>query len=95
MRRGNADAAEGRNDRNDGAVRIEMYLVHADRSVLVKIRRIVIVVVEEIPLTLELYDRMVSGPSHNRIEYHTLIGERSVRIVANTIAEVVGVTSRI
>ena len=42
---------------------------------------------EEIPLAAVLEDGMMSGPSHYWREDDTLIGERSVGIVAHGIAE--------
>ena len=53
------------------------------------------VVVEEEPLVLKLHDRMMGRPTNNRIENHALIGEGSVRIVTDSIAEHVAVTSRV
>ena len=51
--------------------------------------------IEQEPLALELYDAVMGRPAYNRIEDHTLIGERSVRIVADGIAEEMTVASRI
>ena len=51
--------------------------------------------IEQEPLTLELYDAVMGRPAYNRIEDHALIGERSVRIVADGIAEEMTVASRI
>ena len=53
------------------------------------------VVIEQIPLSLILYDAVVSGPTNNRIQDDTLIGEWSIRIVTDGIAEEVAITSRI
>jgi hypothetical protein len=53
------------------------------------------VVIEQIPLTLILYDAVVSGPSYNGVKDNTLIGERTIRIIANSIAQHVAVTSRV
>ena len=50
---------------------------------------------EEIPFTLVLKDGVVSGPTHYGSEDNTLICERSVGIVACSIAEQVTVTCRI
>jgi len=50
---------------------------------------------EQIPLALIFYDRVVGGPSYNGIENDTLIGERSVGIVTNGIAEEVAVACRV
>ena len=47
--------------------------------------------IEQEPLALVLYDAVVRGPAHDGIEEHTLIGERSVGVVANGIAEEVAV----
>ena len=43
--------------------------------------------IEQEPLALVLHDAVVRGPTHNGIEEHTLIGERSVGVVADTVAE--------
>ena len=51
--------------------------------------------VEEIPLAFVLGDGVVSGPANDRSEDHALIGERSVRIVTNGIAEEVAVACRV
>ena len=51
------------------------------------------IVMEQIPLALELSNSVVSGPANNRCKNHTLIGERSVRIVADCIAKEVAVAS--
>jgi hypothetical protein len=51
--------------------------------------------IAQVPLTLELYDRVVSRPAYHRIKDHTLIAERSVRRIANGIAEIVAITSRV
>ena len=53
------------------------------------------VVIEQIPLALVLYDRVVSGPSYDGIQDDALIGERSVGVVADGIAQQVAVTRRI
>ena len=53
------------------------------------------VVMEEIPFALVLHDAVVGGPSHYRSEEDALIGERSVRIVADGVAEEMGVTGRV
>ena len=49
------------------------------------------VVIAEIPLAFIFYDVVVGGPSYSGIENDTLIGERSVGIVTNGIAEEVAV----
>ena len=49
------------------------------------------VVVEQEPLALVLDDAVVGSPAHDGVEEHALIGERSVRIVTNGIAEEVAV----
>ena len=53
------------------------------------------VMIAQIPLTLELHDRVVSRPTYHRIEDHALITERSVRRIANGIAQIVAVTGRV
>lgn len=47
------------------------------------------VVVEQIPFSFILYNGMVRGPTHYRSEDDTLIGERSVRIVADGVTQAV------
>ena len=49
------------------------------------------VVVEEIPVAVILQDAVVCCPADNGVEDHTLIGERTVGIVADSIAEQVTV----
>lgn len=53
------------------------------------------VVIEQEPLALVLDDAVVGSPAHNGIEEHTLIGERSVGVVADGVTEEVAVTGRI
>jgi hypothetical protein len=53
------------------------------------------VMIAQIPLPLILYDRVMSGPTYYRVEYHTLITEWSVRRVTNGIAEIMTVTCRV
>ena len=50
------------------------------------------VVIEQEPLALVLDDAVMGSPAHNGIEEHTLIGERSVGVVSDGIAEEVAVT---
>ena len=45
--------------------------------------------VEQIPFSFILYNGMVRGPTHYRSEDDTLIGERSVRIVADGVTQAV------
>ena len=51
--------------------------------------------IEQVPLTLELYDAVVGSPSHDGVEDDTLVGERPVGVVANAIAEEVAVARRV
>jgi len=51
------------------------------------------IVMEQIPLAIELSNSVVSGPANNWCKNHTLIGEWSVRIVADCIAKEVAVAS--
>ena len=51
------------------------------------------VVMEQIPFAFVLGNGVVSGPAHNRCQNHALIGERSVRIVADCVAKEVAVAS--
>jgi hypothetical protein len=53
------------------------------------------VVVAEIPLTFELYDGVVGGPTYDGVEDDTFIGKWSIGIVANSIAKQVAVTCRV
>ena len=50
------------------------------------------VMMEEIPLALILKNGMMGCPAHYWSEDHTLVGEWSVRIVANTIAKEVAIS---
>ena len=51
--------------------------------------------VEQEPLALILYDAMVCGPTYDGIKQNSLIGEWSVRIITNGIAQIVAVTCRV
>ena len=47
--------------------------------------------IAKIPLPLELYDAVMGCPAYDRIEDDALIGERSIGVVADGIAEEVAV----
>lgn len=51
--------------------------------------------IEQEPLTLVLYNAVMGCPTHNGIEDNALIGEWTVRIITDSIAKHVAVTSRI
>ena len=51
--------------------------------------------IAEIPLSLELDDRVVSSPAYDGIEDDTLIAERAVGVVADGIAQEVTVAGRV
>ena len=51
--------------------------------------------IEQEPLALVLYDRVMGGPAHYWVEDYALISEWAVRIVADTIAQHVAVAGRI
>ena len=51
--------------------------------------------IEQIPLSLILYDRVVGGPSNDGLQDNTLIGEGAVRIVTNGVAKEMAVASRV
>ena len=51
--------------------------------------------IEQEPLALILHDAVMRGPAYDGIEQYALIGERSVRIVADGVAKEVAVACRI
>ena len=53
------------------------------------------VVVEQVPLSLVLYNRVVGGPAYNGVKDNTLIGERSVGVVTRSVAQEVAVAGRV
>ena len=53
------------------------------------------IVITEIPLALEKDDGMMGRPAHYGVKYDTLIGEGSIGIVADGIAEHVAVACRV
>jgi hypothetical protein len=53
------------------------------------------VVIAEIPLSLILYDGMVSGPAYDGVEDDALIAEWAIGVVTNGIAQEVAVASRV
>ena len=53
------------------------------------------VVIEQEPLALILYDRVMGSPSNNRIKDNALIGKWSIRIIADSIAKHVAIAGRI
>ena len=71
------------------AILIEEDSVDACRTVLVEMWRIVVVVVEQIPLSSVFHQRMVIGPAAGRrlVHYDPLIFERSERVVTHGICQ--------
>ena len=53
------------------------------------------VVITQVPLTFELYDRVVGCPTYYWIKDNSLIGKRSIRIISDGIAQEVAVTCRV
>ena len=47
--------------------------------------------IEQIPLALVLYDAVMGGPTNDGFQNHTLIGERSIGVVADGVAKEVAV----
>ena len=70
-------------------------LLHFQRAQMGNIIRGYTVVVAEIPLAFELYDGVVGSPTYDRVKNDTFIGEWSIGIVANSIAEQVAVARRV
>lgn len=53
------------------------------------------VVVEKIPLAFILHDTVMGGPADHRLQDDTLIGERTIGVVAHSIAQIVRVAGAI
>jgi len=53
------------------------------------------IMIEEVCPALELHYRVMSGPAQNRLQNPATVRERAKRIVAGTIAQKVGVSSRV
>ena len=51
--------------------------------------------IEQVPLSLVLYDRVVSRPAYDRIQDDTLIGEGAVGVITNGVAQEVAVARRV
>jgi hypothetical protein len=76
---------------NDLTVGIKLDGLHLEAAQPCGVVRGHAVVVEQIPAAFILNDAVVGGPSYDGIENDALIGERSVGIVTNGIAEEVAV----
>ena len=79
----------------DGAVGVVEQALNLERA---QVRDVIAgnaVVIAQIPLALELDDAVVGSPTYDGVEDDALIGERSVRIIADGIAEEVAVASRV
>ena len=50
---------------------------------------------EQIPFAPVFHDGVVGSPAYHRCQDYSLIGERTVRIVADRIAQAVGITGRV
>ena len=87
-----AYAPEGRSHGLYRAVLVEYHPVYAGRTVLVELGRVVVVVVEEVPLALVLDERVMIGPAGRRRLGHDdsleLIG--SERVVAHGVCQGLG-----
>ena len=53
------------------------------------------VVMEKPPFTFELHDTVVSGPAYHRSKNLSLVSERSIRIVSDSIADTVSIAGRV
>ena len=84
-----AHAAVGRGDLLDGAVGIEPDLVDAHRPVLVEVRRIIVVVVEQVPLAPVFHEGMMVRPALAEGFLHNLplVFEGAQRAVGHGIDE--------
>jgi hypothetical protein len=78
----------------DLALRIVDNLSNLDTTQMVLARN-ARVVVEQVPLSLELSDRVVSRPALDRLQDAILVSERTKRRVANGVRQVVGVAGRV
>ena len=81
--------------RLDGAVLIIEETLHLQGAEVGDIVRGNAVVIEQIPLSLVLHNRVMGGPAYNGLKDDTLIGERTVRIITNSVAQEVAITSRV
>ena len=66
----------------DGAVGIVEHALYLQRTQVRDVVRGYAVVIEQIPLSLELCDRVVGSPSDYRLQNDTLIDEGAIGIIA-------------
>ena len=87
--RGYSYTAQGRFHFPDSAVRIEKQRVDTHRTVLVKLWGVIIMVIEEVPLTVVFRDGMMIGPATDGRFVHddALEGKRSHRAVSHSIRQ--------
>ena len=77
------------------AVLIVEEALYLQRTKMCDVVRRDTVVIEQIPLSLVLYNTVVGCPANNRIEDNSLISERTVWVVTRGVAQEVTVTSRV
>ena len=51
--------------------------------------------VKQVPLAVKFHDGMVAGPAHNRVQQNAFVRERTIRIVANRIADVLRIAGAV
>ena len=75
-----------------GAILIVEQALHLQGTQMGYIVRGHAVMIQQIPLALEFYNRVVGCPTYYRLQNNALIGEGAVRIVACGVAEQMTVT---
>ena len=76
----------------DGSILIVEQALHLEGAQVSDVVRRHAVVIEQEPFALVLHDAMVCCPAYNGIEDDALVGEGTIRIVADGVAEHVAVT---
>ena len=81
-----------RNDLLDRAVFSDIELRELNSSLVITSARELRVMIEQIPFAVDLYDGVVRRPADYGFHKSSLISERSLRIIAFSIAEIMGRT---
>lgn len=79
-------------DRLNRSILVVLQLGVLDCTTVVDTLTELTVVIEQIPLAVILYDRVVSRPTDNRLHDSSTIGERSVRCLRRCVYEIVSRT---
>ena len=79
----------------DVAIRIVGDFGNFDASLVVDSPRKRAVVIEKVPLSFELDDRMMRGPTHDRVEDTPSEYKRACRALTRRIHDIVGIAGRI